>query len=413
MLWPLHGSAGLHLGHGSCFSYTPFSGYPYASIPRHLAGPVLLSGVSPRGSFTCPPTLFCFRDCHPSQVFQPHTFPGSAVSVGRLRFHLFQGFSVGGTPLTAAIYSRRISVMRLAYREPVAVAPRRSFFASSPGSGRLAFFLSWLASFLAANWDCSPSSSASIFHGTVRIWRLHLSVDGVSSRSPVVAPSPSSLSRRVSAPSVSCPSLLVRRLGRGLGRPSRLSGRFGPVGHPSGSVVYQRQGTASCSAGAFPVPVTSPRSHSGCLLRQHHSCAFPSQGGWPLVSSPQHLSSGDLALDGVHLHPPASPVPSGLRHRPNRLPVSPSPAHTSRVVFTHDRLSVFEKTVAGSNVFFATSATHRGSIYFSPFRDPWSAGTDAFLQIWDSLRAYAFPPVAVIRVLSRSSGHPRGRDSLL
>ena len=79
----------------------------------------------------------------------------------------------------------------------------------------------------------------------------NLSVDGVSSRSPVVAPSPSSLSRRVSAPSVSCPSLLVRRLGRGLGRPSRLSGRFGPVGHPSGSVVYQRQGTASCSAGAF------------------------------------------------------------------------------------------------------------------------------------------------------------------
>ena len=237
----------------------------------------------------------------------------------------------------------------------------------------------------------------------------NLSVDGVSSRSPVVAPSPSSLSRRVSAPSVSCPSFLVRRLGRGLGRPSRLSGRFGPVGLPSGSVVYQRQGTATCSAGAFPVPVISPRSHSGCLLRQHHSCAFPSQGGWPLVSSPQHLGSGDLALDGVHLHPPASPVPSGLRHRPNRLPVSPSPAHTSRVVFTHDRLSVFEKTVAGSNVFFATSATHRGSIYFSPFRDPWSAGTDAFLQFWDSLRAYAFPPVAVIRVLSRSSGPPWGR----
>ena len=136
----------------------------------------------------------------------------------------------------------------------------------------------------------------------------------------------------------------------------------------------------------------------------------PFARGVPLVSSPRHLGSGDLALDGVYLHPPASPVLSGLRHRPNRLPVSPSPAHTSRVVFTHDRLSVFEKTVAGSNVFFAT---HRGYIYFSPFRDPWSAGTDAFLQFWDSLRASAFPPVAVIRVLSRSSGHPRGRDSLL
>ena len=104
------------------------------------------------------------------------------------------------------------------------------------------------------------------------------------------------------------------------------------------------------------------------------------KGGAPGLLS-HHLGSGDLALDGVHLHPPASPVPSGLRHRPNRLPVSPSPAHTFRVVFTHDRLSVFEKPVAGSNVFFATSATHRGSIYFFPFWNPWSAGTDAFLQI--------------------------------
>ena len=137
MLWPLHGSAGLHLGHGSCFSYTPFSGYPYASIPRHLAGPVFLSGVSPRGSSDCPPTLSRFGDCHPSQEVQPHPYPGSAVSVGRHRFHLFQGFSVGGPHLTAAIYSRRISVMRLAYRKPVAVASRRSFLAGSPRSWRL------------------------------------------------------------------------------------------------------------------------------------------------------------------------------------------------------------------------------------------------------------------------------------
>ena len=113
-----------------------------------------------------------FWDCHPSQVFQPHTFPGSAVSVGRLRFHLFQGFSVGGTHLSAAICNRRIYVMRLAYREHVAVASRRSLFAGSPSSGRLAFFLSWIASFLAATWDCSPSSSASIVPGTVRIWWL-------------------------------------------------------------------------------------------------------------------------------------------------------------------------------------------------------------------------------------------------
>ena len=51
---------------------------------------------------------------------------------------------------------------------------------------------------------------------------------------------------------------------------------------------------------------------------------------------------------------------------------------------------------------FATSANHRCSIYFSPFRDPMSAGTDAFLQSWDGLQAYEFPPVAIIpRVLAK------------
>ena len=51
---------------------------------------------------------------------------------------------------------------------------------------------------------------------------------------------------------------------------------------------------------------------------------------------------------------------------------------------------------------FATSENHRCSIYFSPFQDPMSAGTDAFLQSWNGLQAYTFPPVAIIpRVLAK------------
>ena len=51
---------------------------------------------------------------------------------------------------------------------------------------------------------------------------------------------------------------------------------------------------------------------------------------------------------------------------------------------------------------FATSANHRCSIYFSPYRDPQSAGTDAFLQSWDGLQAYVFPPFVIIpRVLAK------------
>ena len=45
---------------------------------------------------------------------------------------------------------------------------------------------------------------------------------------------------------------------------------------------------------------------------------------------------------------------------------------------------------------FATSDSRRCSIYFSPFRDPMAAGTDAFLQRWDGLQAYAFPPWSII-----------------
>ena len=51
---------------------------------------------------------------------------------------------------------------------------------------------------------------------------------------------------------------------------------------------------------------------------------------------------------------------------------------------------------------FATSDNRRCSIYFSPLHDPMSAGTDVFLQSWDGLQAYAFPPVPLIpRVLAK------------
>ena len=104
-------------------------------------------------------------------------------------------------------------------------------------------------------------------------------------------------------------------------------------------------------AGSLPVPVISPGSHGGCLLRQHHSGGLPSQGGWHPVSSPPHLGSGDLALDRIPLHSPGSAVPPGLQLRPRRRPVSPSPAPTFRVVTEPDRLSIFEKTLAGPNSF--------------------------------------------------------------
>ena len=51
---------------------------------------------------------------------------------------------------------------------------------------------------------------------------------------------------------------------------------------------------------------------------------------------------------------------------------------------------------------FATAMTHRLPVYFSPMFDQMSAGTDAMLQSWDGLQAYAFPPFSLLpRVLAK------------
>ena len=63
----------------------------------------------------------------------------------------------------------------------------------------------------------------------------------------------------------------------------------------------------------------------------------------------QLLGSGDLALDGVPLHPPGSAISSRLSECPSGRSVSTSPAPSFRVVTQHGRVSIFEKTLAGPN----------------------------------------------------------------
>ena len=49
---------------------------------------------------------------------------------------------------------------------------------------------------------------------------------------------------------------------------------------------------------------------------------------------------------------------------------------------------------------FATSMNARLPVYFSPIADPQLAGTDAMMQSWDGLQAYAFPRFGLLhRVL--------------
>ena len=46
---------------------------------------------------------------------------------------------------------------------------------------------------------------------------------------------------------------------------------------------------------------------------------------------------------------------------------------------------------------FATSLTARIPVFFAPAWEPRAAGVVPFLQPWDNLQAYAFPPIAIIK----------------
>ena len=66
---------------------------------------------------------------------------------------------------------------------------------------------------------------------------------------------------------------------------------------------------------------------------------------------------------------------------------------------------------------FATPLNHCCSLYFSPFHDSSSIGTDAFLQNWDGYQLYAFPPWSmiplVLKKLKSSSGPHDSHCSIL
>ena len=113
VFWSLHGPAGLHTGYGSCVSVSSFHWYPYASLPGRLA---------PLGSRGCPVPLSRARDSRQPGEVQLLPVSGGSVSRGGYRCAVFYGFSVAGLRLQAQINSWRISALRRASRQLVAVA---------------------------------------------------------------------------------------------------------------------------------------------------------------------------------------------------------------------------------------------------------------------------------------------------
>ena len=121
VLRSVHGPAGLHSGYGSCLDYPALLRYPYASLPGRLARPILLPGGSPQGPRGCLVPLSGVGDsCQPGEV-QLHSVSGGPVSRGGHRRADFYGFSFVRLRLQAVVNRRRISALRRASCQLVAV----------------------------------------------------------------------------------------------------------------------------------------------------------------------------------------------------------------------------------------------------------------------------------------------------
>ena len=333
---PLHGSTGLLMGHGSCFRHSSFLGYPHEAVPRRLAGPVVFSRVSPSRPQGGPRSLPRTEDCSESGEVPPRSFPSSSVSRGSGGLAVFPGFSIAGTRRQAAVNSQQISLLRRSSCEYLALAARHS-----------------VLSLLSRSWwpppgEVSPAVSPPGLGSGRPVSQDSLDSSLPPGSSVVARPAPS-VSRGVSGSGVSGSGLLVRRLGRGLGRSSRLSHRFRPLGCRARCSVHQRSGASGHQGGSPPLQLFSGREECGGVLRQLHSRVVSPQGGGHKVAVPRLPGSGYSQLGRVPLHQAATSVHSGVPERSGGLSLSPSPTSSYRVVSSSEGLSVYRSHVAGPN----------------------------------------------------------------
>ena len=221
----------------------------------------------------------------------------------------------------------------------------------------------------------------------------------------------------VSVSALPRPRLLVRRVRRGLGCSPRSRGRFGPLVSGRGFSFHQCEGVVGCGEGSSPFSLLRQPFHGRGVCRQLHGRGLFSQRRGHSISSPQFHCPSYPQMVRTPPCPPGSPVHRGAPQCSGRLSLSRPDQIQGSVWTLH--MEVFLELRRQWPVMidlFATSANHRCSIYFLPFRDPQAMRTNALLQSWDHLQAYAFPPWAmipqVLHKLRSSSGANSDRPLL-
>ena len=310
LLRPVHGSAGLHPGHGSGFGhFTHFSHSSSAVLGRLVDSGVLLRAGSPvfedRAS-----SLQLSGDCRQlgevtAGSDSENLLPGSPVGLAQ-----FQGFSSPETCRQAALNWRRVSILRGAACKILAGVARSSFLTNPAHSGGTAE-----DAVVSVCTSSSLGSSRSRCSGSV--------VSGDRARPPLVVKSRTPRTGRFPSASVSPARLVVRRLGCRLGGSPRRPGRFRPLVSQGGSRLHQSAGASSHLLCA-PAFSTSGSQHLGGRVCGQHDCSgLPEESGRYQVGSLEPDCARSATVDGA----PLCVAPSSIYYGPQQCsggrPVSP------------------------------------------------------------------------------------------
>ena len=133
------------------------------------------------------------------------------------------------------------------------------------------------------------------------------------------------------------------------------------------------------------------------VLRQHHHGSLSPSVGRDLFVRPKLHGKRGSSLGGEPTHSSPSPVHHGVVQRHRRRAESPQSGDRFGMDPSQEVVDQLVHRWPAVIDLFATALTARLPVYFSPASDPQAAGTDALLQPWDNLQAYAFPPIAIIR----------------
>ena len=319
MLWPLHGSTGLHTGHGSGVSFSTSGGYSSSSLFGRLAHPGLLQGAGSPCSEVSPPALPGTWYRRQLGEVSSGSFSTSGVSGSSFRFCDFQGFACPKESFEASLNWRRVLVLRAAASLCLAGAAGGAGFidpAHSRGE----------ASDAVSPSPVLPQSVLGLFRSVFTDPVEY----GRPGRSAVVAGSVSPGVRDLSESDFPTARVVVRRLGCRLGRPSRRRANFRPLVSQRAGFVHQRQRAAGGRESSVIFRSSSTGLRNRPVRRQFYGDFLSSQsGGYSVKDSEFHCptdsavgeASGSHAGSSVHLgtaqcdggHPFSSQSGLGLR----------------------------------------------------------------------------------------------------